>query len=279
MGISDVDADVSALFAKRLTSAATPRVTQCDATGYTVLEVDDPSEALNRGVIHRTAAQTGIDVLIASRPIAPCKLLVADMEATIIQDEMLDLLAEDRGIGEDVAKITARAMAGELDFAQSLVARTELLAGTPEGKLKALCDRIKYTPGAKTFVQSMRARGARAVLVTGGYDIFANAVARHCGFDDVVANRPVLKDGIMTGALHLPICTAETKRNELLLSCEALGIAPNSACCIGDGANDMQMLQACGFAVSYKGKPIVQNVVDLNITQGDLTLVLDARGA
>lgn len=243
-----------------------------------VLQVEDPEGILDRAMIHRVALGHGVDVLIENQPVSRCKLLVADMEATIIQDEMLDLLAEERGIGEAVARITAQAMAGELDFAQSLIARTRLLAGTQVSHLQALCARIRYMPGARALVKTMCDSGAKTVLVTGGYDIFAQEVARHCGFDDLVANRPEIRDGVMTGALHQPICTAATKRDELLLRCESLGIAPQSACCVGDGANDALMLQACGLAVSYKGKPVVQDIVDLNITSGDLTAVLSAQG-
>lgn len=242
------------------------------------LHVYDPAQNLTRAILHQMAQDLGLDIVIKSHPPQKCKLLVADMEATIIRDEMLDLLAEARGIGDAVAKITAQAMAGQLDFAQSLIARTEFLAGTTEDELQALSARIRYMPGAKSLVQTMRGSGAKTVLVTGGYDIFARDVARHCGFDDVVANRPVLRGGVMTGALHRPICTAKTKRDVLRKNCEDLGIGPHSACCVGDGANDILMLEACGLSVSYKGKPVVREIVDLNITNGDLTAVLTAQG-
>ncbi|EKF20177.1 phosphoserine phosphatase SerB [Nitratireductor pacificus] len=249
-----------------------------EASLFPVLEVRDPQDRLDRAKIHRIAAQLEMDVHIAARPPAECKLLVADMEATIIEDEMLDLLADMRGIGPAVADITARTMAGELDFSQSLKARTKLLAGTSENLLRELCGRIRYTPGAKALVQTMRTAGAKTVLVTGGYDIFAQVVARHCGFDEVVSNHPVFRDGVMTGELQLPICNARTKREQLLRYCGELGIGPHSACCVGDGANDVEMLQSCGLAVSYKGKPVVQKIVDLNITNGSLIAALYAQG-
>lgn len=246
--------------------------------GTAHLRCDDPSNALNRAIILRLADAHGVDVYISRSPPYKRKLLLADMEATIILDEMLDLLAEARGIGAAVKDITARTMAGGLDFEHSLVSRTKLFAGTTRGQLQGLCQQIRLAPGAKALVQSMRASGAKTILVTGGYDIFAQFVADICGFDAVVANRPVMQNGLMTGALHHPICTEQTKRRVLMAQCAVLGIGPEMACCIGDGANDMLMLQACGLPASYKGKPIVREIVDLSIMQSDLTALLYAQG-
>lgn len=243
-----------------------------------LLQLDDPNKTLTRPQIRALGAAQGVDICFASPPPPRCDLLVTDMEATVILDEMLDILAEERGLGPEISAITTRAMAGELDFAGSLAERSRLLAGTTEAQLAALLPRIRYTPGAKTLVQTMKAQGATTVLVTGGYGIFADEVARHCGFDAVVANHPEIIDGVMTGALILPIGDAATKRKALLDQCCALGISPEFACCIGDGANDILMLRESGLSVSYKGKPVVQECVDLDITEGDLTAVLVAQG-
>lgn len=244
----------------------------------------NPNTLIYRGAIdrlkfHQLAKSLHLDVWIRSIDAKPIQLFVADMEATVIQDEMLDILAEERGIGNEVSQITARAMAGEIDFAQSLIERTRLLAGTPETQLKELCGRIRYMPGAKALLTNLRASGVRTVLVTGGYRVFADAVAEACGFEEVVANAPVLSRGVMTGELEHPICDADTKRAVLLKHCTDLGIDPGAACCIGDGANDVLMLRACGFPVSYKGKPIVQEIVDINMTHGDLSTLLLALDA
>lgn len=242
------------------------------------LQVICDYQDLDRTKVHLLAEQSGLDVFITTGPRRKCKLLVADMEATIIPDEMLDVIAAERGIGDLVAGITARTMNGEIDFAQSLIERTRLLAGTPEAQLRALSQKIRLNPGARSLVQTMRASGAQTLLVTGGYGIFAETVAQACGFDGVVANHPVMKDGVMTGELEAPICTAETKREIMRRHCDILGIDPYFACCIGDGANDVKMLQSCGLPISYKGKPVVQKIVDLNITKGDLTTALLAQG-
>lgn len=243
-----------------------------------VVHYDDPDEVVDRRMIQRLADAATVDVYASNTGPVKRKLLLADMEATMILDEMLDVLAEERGIGGTIKDITARTMAGELDFAQSLEKRTKMFAGTPEALLKDLCLSIQLAPGARALVQTMRSSGAVTVLATGGYGVFADAVARSCGFDRIVANHPVIRDGVMTGELHHPIGTARTKRDLLLACCAELKIEPEMACCIGDGANDILMLQACGLPASYRGKPVVHEYVDLDIKHGDLTTLLYAQG-
>jgi phosphoserine phosphatase len=224
------------------------------------------------------AATLGIDLFITHKPLEKKKLLVADMEATIILDEMLDLLAEELGLGEAVANITSLAMNGRIDFTRSLAARTALFAGTPENRLLRLCDRIRFTPGAKCLVSSMKKAGARTVLVTGGYDVFAQRVKEACGFDEVIANKPAVQDGLLTGQLVPPVCSAGTKREVLERACRDLGVSPEHACAIGDGANDIDMLKVAGLSASYNGKPVLRDVVDFNVVHSDLTAVLFAQG-
>ncbi|QIE47507.1 phosphoserine phosphatase SerB [Pseudohalocynthiibacter aestuariivivens] len=242
------------------------------------IQCDDPQNTLNRSLIQQLANASGVDVYVSDAMPVRRKLLVADMEATIILNEMIDVLAAERGIGAEIAEITAQTMAGELDFEQSLVERTKRFAGTPEGLLKELCQQIRFAPGARALIQTMRASGALTVLATGGYDVFADVVAEHCGFDKVFANHPVIHDGFMTGELRRPIGTAYTKREVLLKCCAEADIVPEMACCVGDGANDLLMLQACGLPFSYRGKPVVRGFVDLDIRHGDLTAVLYAQG-
>ena len=249
-----------------------------DADAAWLVQCHDPQNTLSRDVIQHMADTSGVDVYASDAAPAKRKLLVADMEATIILNEMLDVLAAERGIGEEIAEITARTMAGELDFEQSLVERTRRFAGTPEALLRDLCRHIQLAPGARALVQTMRASGAVTVLATGGYDVFAEVVARTCGFEKVFSNHPILRDGVMTGELRPPIGTAQTKQNVLLECCATLGIDPQMACCIGDGANDAAMLRACGLPASYRGKPVIRGLVDLDIRHGDLTALLYAQG-
>ncbi|MBC2860954.1 phosphoserine phosphatase SerB [Stappia sp. 28M-7] len=224
------------------------------------------------------ALSAEIDLFVTRKPIEKKAVLVADMEATIILDEMLDLLAEELDLGDAVANITSLAMNGKIDFGRSLAARTALFAGTPESLLERLCERMRFTPGAQRLVTSMKNAGARTVLVTGGYDMFAEKVRDACGFDEVVANRPEVRDGMLTGQLLPPICTAATKREVLERTCSALGLPAESACAVGDGANDMEMLKIAGLPASYRGKPVLRDLADFNIVHGDLTALLFAQG-
>jgi phosphoserine phosphatase len=224
------------------------------------------------------ASSAGIDLLVTRKPVEKKAVLVADMEATIILDEMLDLLAEELDLGDEVANITSLAMNGRIDFSRSLAARTALFAGTPESLLESLCERIRFAPGAKRLVRSMKDAGARTILVTGGYDVFAEKVRDACGFDEVVANRPEVRNGVLTGQLLPPICTAATKREVLERVCGELGLPPASACAVGDGANDMEMLKIAGLSASYRGKPVVRDLADFSIVHADLTALLFAQG-
>lgn len=224
------------------------------------------------------ATSSSLDLFVTQKPVEKKALFVADMEATIILDEMLDLLAEDLGLGDAVANITSLAMNGKIDFSRSLAARTALFAGTPESRLARLCERIRFAPGAQRLVKSMKSAGARTILVTGGYDIFAETVRDVCGFDEVIANRPAVRDGMLTGQLLPPICTAATKREVLERACGNLGLPTERACAIGDGANDIEMLKIAGLSASYHGKPVVRDLADFNIVHGDLTALLFAQG-
>ncbi len=273
--------DAVATFINRLETMPQIHVTAQDALdtqamSLTCTGADDGLPDRHR--LRALAAACGVDVYLSAGAPRKRRLLLADMEATIILDEMLDRLAEERGIEGQIKGITARAMAGELDFAQSLEVRTRLFAGVPQSLLEDLATRMNFTPGARTLVATMRASGALTVLVTGGYSIFADRVAQVCGFDRVVTNHPLMSGGVMTGALRAPVGTAETKRDVLLACCAELGISPDMACCIGDGANDALMLGSCGLPISYQGKPVVQDLVDLNITCGDLSAALYAQG-
>ena len=219
-----------------------------------------------------------IDILV--QPIAGRRkqLLVADLESTIIENEMLDELAERLGIRPQVAEITRRAMNGEIDFVTALEARVALLKGMDAGVLKDAAERIRLTPGACALVATMRRAGAVTALVSGGFTVFAEPVALALGFDHVIANRLDLAHGRITGTVQPPIVTRDTKRKALLTIAAELGIAHTQTIAVGDGANDLPMLAAAGLGIAFHAKPMVAEIARWHLDHADLTGLLYAQG-
>jgi phosphoserine phosphatase len=169
-------------------------------------------------------------------------------------------------------------MNGEIDFAEALAARVGLLAGTETRVLAEAAACIRLTPGAKSLVATMRASGATTALVTGGFTIFADHIAAKLGFDRVVANRLEIAEGRLTGCVLPPIVTGETKRQTLLDLTGAIGAAPAATLAVGDGANDLAMLDVAGLGVAFHAKPAVAAVVRARLDYADLTGLLYAQG-
>ena len=192
-----------------------------------------------------------IDVLVQPATGRRKRLLVADLEATIIENEMLDELAEPIGLRPQVAAITRRAMNGEIDFAAALEARVALLRGmeAPPARRRRRTDPADF--GARALVATMRRGGAATALVSGGFAVFAEPVAAALGFDRVIANRLELAQGRITGIVHAPIVTGDTKREALLALAAELGLAPAETIAVGDGANDLPMLAAAGIGIAF----------------------------
>lgn len=204
---------------------------------------------------------------------ALAKLLVADMDSTMVACECLDELADYAGVKAEVAAVTARAMAGELDFAASLVERVALLADLPVAAIEAcLAERVRPSPGAVTLIATLRGWNVRTVLVTGGFTHFAEPVAAMLGFDRVVANRLGIADGRLTGTVVGPIVDAATKA--AVLRAESGGAG--GAVAVGDGANDAPMLAAAGLGIAYRGKPPARAAAAARIAH--LTSILPAMG-
>ena len=206
------------------------------------------------------------------------KLLVADMESTMIHNEMLDELADFLGLREKIADITARAMNGEIDFAGALSERVDLLKGLSVGKLDEAATRMRYMPGGATLVATMKKHGAYCALVSGGFTYFTAMVRRSLGFDFDAAN--VLKhDGkVLLGTVEPPILGKEAKLAALQRLAGERGVAAADAVTVGDGANDLPMLQAAGLGVAYHAKPTVAAQVRARIDHGDLTALLYLQG-
>ena len=205
-------------------------------------------------------------------------LLVADMESTIIAQELLDEMAEALGIRAQISEITARAMAGELDFEAALKARVRLIAGLPAATLDLMRDRISLNPGARTLVQTMRAQGAHAALVSGGFTHFTETVMARCGFDEAHGNQLLLEDGSLSGEVGAPVLGPASKHEILTRLCAARGLALEAACAVGDGANDLAMVEAAGLGVAYRAKPVLREAARVHIEHGDRTALLHLQG-
>lgn len=207
------------------------------------------------------------------------KLLVADMDSTIIQQECIDEMAGVLGIKEKVAAITERAMRGELKFEAALLERLALLTGLEEAALeRVFCDRITLMPGARTLVATMKSNGARTALVSGGFTFFTSRVAKSVGFDEHHSNTLTIADGKLTGSVTGPILGREAKLATLQRLSQTLALPADATLAVGDGANDLAMVQSAGLGVAFRAKPIVAAEAAASITHGDLTALLYLQG-
>ena len=224
-------------------------------------------------------ATIGLDMAVQPTHGRRKRLLLADMDSTMIDQECIDELADMAGVGPRVADITARAMNGELDFHQALIERVGLLAGLPETVIgEVLATRITLARGGPQLVATMRAHGARAVLVSGGFTAFTGPVAEALGFDENHANTLLADGGVLTGHVALPILGREAKIETLRDVAEAMDLTPADAIAVGDGANDLGMLQLAGTGVALHAKPVVAAQADIRIDHGDLTALLYLQG-
>jgi phosphoserine phosphatase len=206
------------------------------------------------------------------------QLLVADMDSTIVVGETLDELAAFAGLKERIAAITARAMNGELDFAAALRERVAMLAGLSETALAETHARIAVMPGAATLVATMRAHGAYTALVSGGFRYFTGRVAAALGFDMDQGNELIVKAGVLAGRVAEPILDKDAKLATLRQLAAARGLPLAATLTVGDGANDLPMLQAAGLGVAYRAKPSVAAAARVRIDHADLTALLWAQG-
>lgn len=220
-----------------------------------------------------------VDMVVQKADGRKKRLLIADMDSTMIRQECIDELADEAGVGARVADITARAMNGELDFEGALRERVGLLKGLPEAVIgQVLRDRITLMPGGKALLATMKADGAYAALVSGGFTAFTSAVAGKLGFDENRANTLHVTDGKLAGTVAEPILGKEAKLQALNEIAARLGISPAEALAVGDGANDLPMLLAAGTGVALHAKPTVQAQCEVRVNHGDLTALLYLQG-
>lgn len=207
------------------------------------------------------------------------RLLIADMDSTIIGCECIDELADFAGVKDKVSAITERAMRGELDFEAALRERVAMLKGLPLADLqRAYDERVRLNPGARTLVRTMSANGAKAFLVSGGFTFFTSRVAQAAGFDANRANTLQEADGVLSGAVGEPILGREAKLAALKEEAAKLDLDLAATLAVGDGANDLAMIDAAGLGVAYRAKPIVSAQADAKVDHADLTALLYFQG-
>ena len=219
-----------------------------------------------------------IDLIVQASQTRAKALLIADMDSTMITVECIDELADYAGIKPQIADITERAMRGELDFAGALHERVALLKGLLDSAIdQCRAERVRVMPGAKALVRTMKARGARTLLVSGGFTRFTGPIAAEIGFDAHVANVLEIADGALLGTVETPIVDAARKRAELDAAI-AQGVERALTLAVGDGANDIPMIQGAGLGVAYHAKPKTREAAAAEIVHGDLSVLLYAQG-
>ncbi|WP_127142892.1 phosphoserine phosphatase SerB [Pelagibacterium montanilacus] len=221
-----------------------------------------------------------VDAALVARANRRKKLLLADMDSTMIEQECIDELADVLGIKPQVAEITERAMRGELDFAEALDTRVALLKGLERRVVDEIRrERITFMPGGRALVQTMRAYGAYTALVSGGFTLFAEPIARRIGFDEATANVLEFDDeDRLIGTVRQPIVDKDVKRGKLMALAAEHDIAMAQTMAVGDGANDLDMLLAAGLGVALHAKPAVAEQASVRIDHGDLTALLYLQG-
>lgn len=248
----------------------------------------DPSERAIEDIRHSIEEAVGsarIDVNAVSARTASRRkrLLCADMESTIIREELIDEMAEAVGCRAEIAAITNAAMRGEIDFEGALVKRVALFKGFAAERLDTILHRATFMPGAATLIRTMAAHGAKCALVSGGFTCFAGPIARRLGFDAVVANELVIEGGKLTGEVRQPIVGPDGKAQALARLASENGLDLAETLAVGDGANDLVMVRAAGLGVAFRAKPILAAAARLSpsgavVTHGDLTALLSLQG-
>ena len=249
--------------------------------GPGALEVLVEAQALApvREAVARALSDLPVDACVQPWAGRRRALLIADMDSTIIGCECIDELADFAGVKAEVSEITERAMRGELDFEGALRERVAMLKGLPLSDLeRAYEERVRLNPGARTLVRTMAAHGARCVLVSGGFGFFTARVAQAAGFHAERANRLIEAGDVLAGEVGEPILGREAMLAALREETAALGTDPSAALAVGDGANDLAMIEAAGLGVAYRAKPVVAAQAHAKVDHADLTALLYFQG-
>ncbi|MFD1858667.1 phosphoserine phosphatase SerB [Aeromicrobium camelliae] len=228
----------------------------------------------------RVGHEQGVDVAVQENGIGrhAQRLVVMDVDSTLIQGEVIEMLAEHAGCADEVAEVTERAMRGELDFAASLHERVARLEGVPAGALDAVYERISYTPGARTLVRTLKRLGYRFALVSGGFTQIIERIADDLGIDYYAANELEISDGVLTGKVVGDVVDRAGKAAALRRFAAEAGIAERNTVAIGDGANDLDMLAAAGLGIAFNAKPVVRDQAQTSVNVPYLDTVVFLMG-
>ena len=233
----------------------------------------------NRWQVWHDLQDLQIDLIVQPAENRRKKMLLADMDSTMIRQECIDELADHAGVGARVKDITARAMNGELDFEEALHERVALLKGQPAAIIdQVLAERIDLMAGGKVLLATMRENGAYAALVSGGFTAFSAAIAAELGFDEHRANELLMTDGALSGKVALPVLGRQAKVDALEQITKTLGLSEDDVLAVGDGANDLGMLGRAGTGAALHAKPSVASECDIRVNFGDLTALLYLQG-
>ena len=240
---------------------------------------DGADKAAAERTIRDIVADAPVDAVVQEAETRRKKLLIADMDSTMIGQECIDELADELGLKDKVALITARAMNGEIAFEPALRERVALLKGLPVSVIeKVIAERITLTPGGRELVATMKRDGAYTALVSGGFTAFTGRVAAMLGFDENRANLLLDAEGLLIGTVREPILGQQAKLDALISLCETHGLTPADAMAVGDGANDLAMIERAGSGVALHAKPSVAERAQFRIDHGDLTALLYMQG-
>ena len=244
------------------------------------LDVSGGDPAMLRDDLARAAVEHGIDVAVQRGGLhrRALRLIVMDVDSTLIQDEVIDLLAERAGCAEEVAKVTAAAMRGELDFTASLRERVSLLAGLPAGVLEEVRAGLRLTAGARTLIGTLSGLGFKSGIVSGGFIQVIGPLAAELGIDYVAANELEISAGKLTGRLAGPVIDRAGKADALRRFAAEAGVPLSQAVAVGDGANDLDMIAAAGLGVAFNAKPVVRDAADTSLSVPYLDAILYLLG-
>lgn len=256
------------------------RLSRYPVVSFELVVVGGDLDRMRESLVVAAAREAGMDIAIQRESLErrAKRLVVLDVDSTLIQDEAIELLAEEAGCRDEVQAITERAMAGELDFEASLRQRVALLQGLDVAVLERVRQRIRLTPGARTFVRTLKRLGFRIAIVSGGFTAVTDHLRDELGIDHAAANQLEIVDGVLTGRLVGPIVDRAGKARILREVAAAEGIPTEQTVAVGDGANDLDMLAAAGLGIAFNAKPVVREAADTTVSVPYLDAILFLLG-